>query len=477
LGSYDQCTVGNPSRSTPPIAPKWDEVLQFPAPRLEFRIFRELPDTVIDPPIRDGRKLHRSTVRARLERWLDLLRSGFWFVPLLMLLAATALALVLLHVDTLVDPGMKASLVWAYSGGPDGARSLLSTIAGSMITAASVTFSLASVALSIASQQYGSRVLRSFMRDRITQVLLGIFVSTFVYSVLVVRAIRGSDISGGFVPAISVTVSIALSLTSLVLLIFFIHHISASIQASRIVRVIANEMADAIAKPDKRKDRKPREERSHRDWMGDRNASAVAIAEDGYLQTIDLDALFDMATRSDTVIEIVVKPGDHLVSGQEVARVRGDFSQDHLKRAVESFLLGGERTPTQDIRYHFQQLTDVIIRALSPGINDPYTAINGIDELTSSLPRLAECAAPEEWHDNQGTLRMIVPKVRISEILDETVGHIAIYATRDRFVMNRLDILLDVVEPRLQKGEDLETLLRLRKEVKPARQARSIVHG
>src|SRR5579875_308317 len=162
---------------------------------------------------------------------MDGLRTGFWFLPCLMLLLATALAFLLVDVDRRIDPGMKSSIAWAYSGGPEGARSLLSTVAGSMITAASVTFSLASVALSIASQQYGSRVLRNFMRDRVTQVLLGTFVSTFIYSVLVVRAIRGSDVSGGFVPAISVTVAIGLSLVSLILLIFFVHHISTSIKA------------------------------------------------------------------------------------------------------------------------------------------------------------------------------------------------------------------------------------------------------
>lgn len=137
-------------------------------------------------------------MRARLSRWLDEIRTGFWFVPMVMLAGAAALALLLLSVDRRLDPGTESALSWAYSGGPEGARSLLSTVAGSMITAASVTFSLASVALSIASQQYGSRVLRNFMRDRITQVLLGTFVATFIYSVLVVRTIRGSDISGGF---------------------------------------------------------------------------------------------------------------------------------------------------------------------------------------------------------------------------------------------------------------------------------------
>ena len=178
-------------------------------------------------------------MRARFDRLVDSLRTGFWFVPLIMLICSTGLAFGLLYADERLDPGMQASIAWAYTGGPEGARSLLSTIAGSMITAASVTFSLAAVALSLASQQYGSRVLRNFMRDRITQVLLGTFVATFIYCVLIVRVIRGSDFSGGFVPAISVSAAILLSLLSLVLLIIFVHHVSTSIQASHIVLVIA----------------------------------------------------------------------------------------------------------------------------------------------------------------------------------------------------------------------------------------------
>jgi uncharacterized membrane protein len=153
-------------------------------------------------------------MRARISQWFDALRTGFWFVPSIMLGLSAALALTLLYVDERFDPGFKESIAWAYSGGPEGARPLLSTIAESIITAASVTFSLAAVALSIAFQQYGSRVLRNFMRDRFTQVLLGTFVSTFLYSVLVVRDIRGSNFSGGFVPAIVITVAIVMSLIS-----------------------------------------------------------------------------------------------------------------------------------------------------------------------------------------------------------------------------------------------------------------------
>lgn len=159
-------------------------------------------------------------MRASIRRIKEVLSSGFWFLPLVMLFAAAALAFLCLQIDRHLDPGTLSRLNWAYGGGPEGARSLLSTIAGSMITAASVTFSLASVALSISSQQFGSRVLRNFMRDRITQVLLGTFLAIFIYCVLVVREIRGSDVSGGFVPAVSITISIALTLVSLMLLIF-----------------------------------------------------------------------------------------------------------------------------------------------------------------------------------------------------------------------------------------------------------------
>ena len=404
-------------------------------------------------------------MRARLERWVELMRTGFWFVPLLMLGLASALALTLLYVDQRIDPGIKASLAWAYSGGPEGARSLLSTIAGSMITAASVTFSLASVALSIASQQYGSRVLRNFMRDRVTQVLLGTFVSTFIYSVLVVRAIRGSEFSGGFVPAISVTVSIALSVASLVLLVFFIHHVSASIQASHIVRVIAEGMESAIPKlyPSQTGEvRAAREDALPRKGDG----MPVATSRGGYLQTIDLDNLLTLATEWDVVIEVPVMPGDHVVCGDEIVRVWGGLPQDGARRVAESFHLDGERTPAQDIRFRFQQLTDVIIRALSPGINDPFTAINGIDELASAISLLASRPAiAEERRDDRGALRLIVRQAGLRRVLDETVGHILIYAAKDPVVMAALGRVLETVQPKLSPGRDLTTLVQLRKKL------------
>jgi uncharacterized membrane protein len=409
-------------------------------------------------------------MNARIERWLDELRTGFWFVPLVMLAAAAALALFILHLDDTLDPGIRATLVWAYTGGPEGARTLLSTIAGSMITAASVTFSLASVALSIASQQYGSRVLRNFMRDRITQVLLGTFLATFIYSLLVIRTIRGSDVSGGFVPAISVTVAIGLSLVSLVLLVFFIHHRSVSIQASRIVSVVAESAREALEAQRRQRAKETAPGAEERADVAGLPEAPLCLAESGYLQSVDVSLLMIVAQEHDAIFELTVKPGDHLIEGDAVAKVRGSESLPAaaVKRALAALLLGSERTPAQDLRYRFQQLTDVIVRALSPGINDPFTALNGIDELATGLSQMTRSPrTPRTARDDAGKLRVIIPTPTLAEVLEETVGHIAIYAAGDRFVVSALRRTLATVTGKLHEPNDAErvTLLRLREDL------------
>jgi uncharacterized membrane protein len=405
-------------------------------------------------------------MRIRLSQILDNLRTGFWFVPSMMLLMAGLLALALLHLDRKFDPGMKSSIAWAYSGGPEGARSLLSTIAGSMMTAASVTFSLASVALSIASQQYGSRVLRNFMRDRVTQVLLGTFVSTFLYSVLVVRDIRGSDFSGGFVPAIAISVAIVLSLLSLLMLVYFVHHVSSSIQASHIVSTISKDMRKAIPKLFPSRVANPVSETEALPFR-EEPAVSVAIDQSGYLQSIDTGDLLALARQRNVFIEITLKPGDHVVEGVTVARVRPPtLNEEGRSRLLKAFLIGSARTPTQDIRYQFQQLTDVVVRALSPGINDPFTAVNGIDELTTGIALLARRPRTTELRqDADGIPRLFVPRPEVSDILRSTVSHIAIYASGDSFVMDRLHRVLKTVEPDLKGASELGTLASLRREL------------
>jgi len=404
-------------------------------------------------------------MRTRITYWLDALRTGFWFLPSVMLGLAAALAVTLLYVDERFDPGTKQSIAWAYSGGPEGARSLLSTIAGSMITAASVTFSLASVALSIASQQYGSRVLRNFMRDRITQVLLGTFVSTFLYSVLVVRDIRGSDFSGGFVPSIAITVAIVLSLISLVMLVYFVHHVSASIQASHIVSTIWEGLEESIPKLYPSGAGTPISADATSLGIVASENRTIQAPKDGYLETIDLDTLLKVATKSDLFIRVLAKPGDHLVQQMPIVTVSSEslIRDECVKKITGAFMVGQARTPAQDVRYHFQQLTDVVVRALSPGINDPFTAINGIDVLASALALLARRSRiGEQRQDEQGTPRLFVPVPKLAGILKATVGHIAIYAKDDPFVMAKLWDVLEIIEPDLTESEEQTEMLSLR---------------
>jgi uncharacterized membrane protein len=407
-------------------------------------------------------------MKAVWNQWIDAIRTGFWFVPLLMLVSSGCLAVFLLSVDGRVDPGIHDTLKWAYTGGPSGARSLLSTIAGSMITAASVTFSLAAVALSLASQQYGSRVLRIFMRDRVTQVLLGTFVATFIYCVLVVRAIRGTDFSGGFVPGISITVAIFLAVLSLVLLIYFIHHVSASIQASQILRVIADEIDDSVKRLYPSESGEPAQGRPDFTSLARRGQMGLSLARGGYVQAIDLDRLLRIAAEQDIAFELSIKPGDHLIPESVVAEIWGadKLPEKEMGNIRKAFEIAPERTPTQDIRYTFQQLTDVIVRALSPGINDPFTAINGIDILASGAVLMARCGyvrGPRK--DNNGVTRLIAPATNLGALLEETVGHIGLYGGKDRFVMAALRRVLDLAGKEIVDPGEQKTIARLRAEL------------
>ena len=173
-------------------------------------------------------------MRAQLLKYWDRIRSSFWFLPSLMACGAVALALATVALDGSVTDDWLQTLAWVYTGGAEGASAVLETIAGSMITIAGVVFSLTLVALSLASSQFGPRLLRNFMRDTANQVVLGTFVATFLYCLLVLRTIRRAD-EVAFVPHLSVTLGVLFAIASLGVLIYFIHHVSVSIQADEII--------------------------------------------------------------------------------------------------------------------------------------------------------------------------------------------------------------------------------------------------
>ena len=238
------------------------------------------------------------------------LRSSFWFVPALIVLAAGALALGAIELDGAIGGEALARYPRLFGAGAEGTRQLLSAIASSTITVAGVVFSITIVALSLTSGQYSPRVLRSFMQDRINQHVLGVFLGIYVYCLLVLRTIRGGE--NEFVPGISVIVAIASALAGIAFLILFIHHISTSIQATEIMARVAGDTMSAIATQFARSDagedddlQAPSVERPG--WM------SVGAANTGYIQSVNHDRLLDYARENACAVAMGRPAGDLVV--------------------------------------------------------------------------------------------------------------------------------------------------------------------
>lgn len=416
-------------------------------------------------------------MRALLFKYWDRLRSGFWFVPGVMTGAAVALALATVGLDeSPTVGGWMAGQSWAYTGGAEGASLVLSTIAGSMITIAGVVFSMTLVALSLASSQLGPRLLRNFMRDTKNQVVLGTFVATFVYCLLVLRTIRRAE-EAAFVPHLSVTLGVVLAIVSLGVLIYFIHHVSVSIQADE---VVARVNADLIAGID----------RLFPESMGhgasprvaalasaalpaafEAEARPVGSAEDGYLQSIDPEALMALAKDEDALFRLERRPGQYVVLGSPLVTVwPGERVTEPLGERINSaFILGHQRTAAQDIEFPIHQLVEIAVRALSPGVNDPFTAITCIDRLGSSLHRLAQREMPSPFRlDEQERLRVVVPAVTFPQVVAVAFGPIRQYARSSAVVTVRLLETIAGIAEATHRPEDRAALLR---------QAEMIVRG
>ena len=325
-------------------------------------------------------------MRVWLENKWDDLRTSFWFLPTFLVAAAVALSLATIHLDRATPYyNWIATLGWTFTRGPEGSRAVLSTVAGSMMTIASVTFSITVVALQLASSQFGPRLLRNFMRDRGNQVAIGTFIATFTYCLLILRAVNGTE-KEQFVPHISVTVGLLLALVSLGVFIYFIHHAAASIQAENVIAGVSRELHQALDRlyPECMGRGAPAEARGRGlpEAFGS-EARPVSCRESNYLQAIDVDGLLELARGRDLVLRIVQRPGKFFFQGGDLAEVwPGDRVDDELAEAIRSaFYFGPRRTLTQDVEFAFDQLVEVAVRALSPGVNDPFTAIDCVDRL------------------------------------------------------------------------------------------------
>lgn len=380
------------------------------------------------------------------QLWLYL-RSSFWFVPSLIVAISIVLATAAINVDSAIESKILARWPRLFGVGAEGARQMLSTIASSMMTVVGVTFSMTLVTLSLASSQYTSRVLGSFMRSRTTQVVLGVFAGIFTYCLIVLRTIRDNG-ETAFVPGLAVFLGVVLALAGVGVLILFIHHIATSIQASNIICSVAEETTAAIKRvfPQQQANNLSEEDENRRKYLifeanhwGDIYAEAS-----GNLQTIDYEALRDLAKKRSAIIKVNHEIGDFVVKGMAVASMApGDLLDDKIVREVRSFYsIGSRRTIEQDPDFGIRQIVDMAVKALSPGVNDTTTAVTCINYLTSILCYLVSRNFPSQIHFDEEGPRLITVQATFEALLAASFDEIRRNANGNaRVIVCMLDAL------------------------------------
>jgi uncharacterized membrane protein len=369
---------------------------------------------------------------------LDSLRTGFWAVPTSCALLAAGLAVAMVEMDR--TSGDRLGRL-AFRAGPDGAREVLSAITTSMITFTGLVFSITIVVLQLTSSQFSPRVLRTFLRDRQTQWSLGAFVATFVNAVMVLRSVNSSD-GQVFVPATATTVGVVLLLVSVGVFIAYIHHVSTAIQVSSLIHAVGEETRTAIARL------LPTEDAPKRSRPALPGRSRVVLTRTyGVVTSVDVQELVGLARRADVVLVLRPALGEFVPEGAPLLDVHGDgpLADDAAVRAV---VLGRNRTMQQDVAFGFRQLVDVAERALSPGVNDPTTAVQTLDELQDLLRRLVVSPLPDGIHvDTDGTVRLLTRALRLGDLLSLALDEIDQYGAEATQVQSRIASLLDDLEP------------------------------
>ncbi|HET9240125.1 MAG TPA: DUF2254 domain-containing protein [Oligoflexus sp.] len=402
----------------------------------------------------------------RLRVLWNKLNAGYWMIPTLMAVGALGVSYLVVLLDMRFSTGKQESWWLGYTGGADGARSVLSAIASSMINVAGVVFSITVVILSLATQQFGTYILRSFMRDRSNQTVLGVFLGTYLYCLMLLRSVRGRDddmpSASQFIPYIGVTLGLILAMISLGYLIFFIHHLAHSIKSSNLVAHSGRDFIQAIERLFPQEVTRPS---SHIHSAPPSEGTLVTSLNAGYLQAVDGDGLVRLGAEKDVLIVLRARPGSFIGAGDPLALIasdpRQDFGDDMITRIRSAFILGDERTIDQDVSFGIEALVELVIRALSPGINNPVTALQCIDRLRDGLSRLAARPVPAAYRqDSQGVPRFHAEPLRFVELLDLSFGRLVYGARHHPDVLLSLLRALHILRKRVTDVLDQEAIMR-----------------
>jgi uncharacterized membrane protein len=410
---------------------------------------------------------HHAVMRTRVRHFWEILNSSYWFVPSVMMAVGAALALAMGALDGRLDAA-GARPRWVHGVGPDGARLLLSTLAGSVITVAGVGFSITMVTLTQASTQFGPRLLRNFMRDTGNQLVLGTWVSTFIYAILVLRTVQGGE-GRTFVPHASVTGALVLALASIMALVYFIHHVSFSLQAPQVVASVGRELDDVVDRmfPGRigRGGERPAAERGEPSLPSgfDEDARPVPSPRSGYVQAVDDAILMEVAGAHDLLLRLAVRPGQFVIAGNPLLRAwpPDKAAPGLFGRLQKAFLVGDQSTPEQDVEFAIDQIEEIGLRAMSPGFNDTFTAIHCVDWLAAGLARIAREDLPSPYrYDAKGALRVITPVSTFAGLTDAAFNQIRQIGREKAAVMIRVLEVIATLAGRMRTEEQREALRR-----------------
>lgn len=387
----------------------------------------------------------------RLQELADAIRGSYWFLPALMALVAVLASNGLVLLDGHLGDAWLGRYEWITGSRPDGARSVLSTIASSTITVAGVVFSITLAAVTFASGQYGPRLLTYFQRDRGSQASLGVFIATYLYCLMVLRTIRsaeeasaeaGGALREAFVPHLALYGAFLLAIASIGVLIYFVHHVTDSIHINSVIARIGGGLIDDVRAMSDAPESAPYALPPFPD------AATIEAPKTGYVKAIDEVTLAGIGSRHDAVIRLLRRPGDFVHRGWALVQVSPESSVDEECREEihAAFAFGRQRTALQDLRFAGDELVEIAARALSSGINDPYTAIAAIEWLGAALSELERRPdEPAAWRDEEGRVRVVAEPFRFDDYVRSAFGQLRPYLADDPNARARAMKLLEEV--------------------------------
>ena len=403
-------------------------------------------------------------------RW-DRLKVSFWFAPALMALGAVLLAWAMYWVDGRIPNEVLQDSRFVLAGSPGELRSALLSMAGTVLATAGVVFTLLTLPLSTVAAQYGSRLLRIFLGDRTAQFVLGMFVATFVYCIAAALSIPPADVEPES-PQLTATLGVYLMLATFATLILLVQHISTMLQAPNIaaaagaelLEVVGAEDTDGITGSDNGEggaDIGPTSQDAPAS-LAETEGYPVRIEKNGYIQYIDPEIMLALAREKNLVIRLLHKPGRFVGPGAAVALVwPAERVDEKLDRQLHrAFQIGNVRTPTQDVEYAVNQLTEMAVRAMSQAINDPFTAMTCLDHIGEGLAKFVRHGETSaHYYDQDGKLRVILEPVAFGELLRAAFDMLRHASCDNASVLLHMLAAIDVIGQEAKTPEARQELL------------------